>query len=288
MHRIDLLDRDMRTTVQICAMLGREFLMSDLVLVQRDCLGIQKASDDFDFSKKFLDKAVSDRILEVTIDEDVEHQEELNGMELDGGSDFHEDSLYRFRLDVFRTSVLYSMLESRRRDLHSIIAKALQRQQKEKFGDNFTDYRGMLKLFGHLKACADSVSAAELALKIGKEFENLGLSSQSLSLYKETIEIWDLDVHKDDDPDRTTIGGESFICSYHGDLCISYIWFYYLLILYLLRFAGIESQVVYAIGPTDLEYLIKIKIETGKCFANVHDGTKSALTYQDAYSVSRI
>uniref|UniRef100_A0A7S2LAG3 Uncharacterized protein n=1 Tax=Leptocylindrus danicus TaxID=163516 RepID=A0A7S2LAG3_9STRA len=254
MHRVDSLDREMRAAVQVCAVLGREFLMSDLVLVQRDCMGLQKAVDDFEFSKKFLDKAVNERILEVTIDEGNDYHDELNDMELDGGSDFHEDVLYRFRLDVFRTSVLYSMLESRRRDLHSVIAKALQRQQKQKHGDHSTDYRGMLKLFGHLKACADSVNAAELALKIGKEFENLGLSSQSLSLYNETVEIWDPCVHRDDDPERTTIG-------------------------------GIESQVVYAIGPTDLEYLIKVKIETGKCFANVHDGTKSALTYEDAYSI---
>ena len=50
--------------------------------------------------------------------------------------------------------------------------------------------------------------------------------------------------------------------------------------------SGMDSQIIESIGPTDLEYVIRLKIESGKCYANTHDGLQSAKMYENAYEVS--
>ena len=197
LHILDSLDRDMRQTVQILSILGREFFTSELILVHKMCLGLERSNDnnDYLFSKGKLDFAVKERILEIT---QVETSPE------DDFDESMEDSLYRFRLDVFRTSVINSMLESRRRDLHSTIARVLKAKIDSKDSTS-VNYRENLALFSHLKASGDSVNTASLALEIGKRFEKMGLFGQSLSLYNETLDLWNV---ASEDDDREYIGGE--------------------------------------------------------------------------------
>ena len=51
------------------------------------------------------------------------------------------------------------------------------------------DYGSKMKLWNHWKAAGEAGKAANLALEIGKSFEELGLHDQSIKLYEDTLEL---------------------------------------------------------------------------------------------------
>jgi len=201
LHTMDSLDQEIRQIVQTCSILGREFDLNDLVLVHKPCIGMHSSNnheEELEFTKPKLDVAIKARIIEIAENDD--------SLASDSSQKLHT---YRFRLDVFRLSVTNSMLESRRKDLHGIVAKAIKAYlKKHEIADNF-DFTGMIKLFNHLKSSDDSTNAASTALKIGKKFENLGLSSQSLELYRDTLCIWTSKSNSKENP-KNNIGGKNF------------------------------------------------------------------------------
>ena len=96
-----------------------------------------------------------------------------------------QDKSYTFSHDVWRTSILKLMLESRKKQIHSIIATSLETQARTET----MDYVSQMKLWNHWKAAGDAGKAANSALTIGKSFEELGLHDQSIKLYEETLEL---------------------------------------------------------------------------------------------------
>lgn len=96
-----------------------------------------------------------------------------------------QDKSYTFCHDVWRTSILNLMLESRKKQIHNIIATSLETQARTKA----MDYGSQMKLWHHWKAAGETGKAANLALAVGKRFEELGLHDQSIKLYEDTLEL---------------------------------------------------------------------------------------------------
>ena len=157
LHILDNLDREMRQTIQIMSVLGREFSTSDLVLVHKMCLGYKRSNDndDYTFSMTKLKQAIDENIIEIAKFHSSSRNADTGEFEVD---EQIEDNLYRFRLDVFRTSVINSMLGSRQRDLHSAIARVLKSELNKP--EKKATVREKLALFIHLKASGDSVGTA--------------------------------------------------------------------------------------------------------------------------------
>ena len=78
------------------------------------------------------------------------------------------------------------MLDSRKRDMHKIIALTFETGAH---GEIRKDFQSRIKLFSHWKAGGDFAKTASLALSIGKSFEEQCLNNQSIRLYSETLEM---------------------------------------------------------------------------------------------------
>jgi uncharacterized protein HemY len=97
------------------------------------------------------------------------------------------------------------MLESRKKQIHNIIATSLETQARTKA----MDYGSQMKLWHHWKAAGETGKAASLALAVGKRFEELGLHDQSIKLYEDTLELM-----KEQDADAADGIGGMCLCFY--------------------------------------------------------------------------
>ena len=73
------------------------------------------------------------------------------------------------------------MLDSRKREIHGIIADRLEKSVKGT-DDKNDDYSSMIKLFGHRKASGNMLKSAALALAIGESFVNILLNHQAINI----------------------------------------------------------------------------------------------------------
>jgi hypothetical protein len=72
--------------------------------------------------------------------------------------------------------------------MHLIIAITLEKQE----GQHADDHLSRMKLFSHWKASGESKKAASLALSIGKSFEELGLQDQSIKVFEDALDMWNV------------------------------------------------------------------------------------------------
>ena len=103
-----------------------------------------------------------------------------------GSKDSH--LVYTFCHDVWRTTILNLMLDSRKCDMHLTIAKTLEKLD----GHHTDDYLSRMKLFSHWRASGESKKAAALALSIGGSFEELGLQDQSIKVFQDALAMWNV------------------------------------------------------------------------------------------------
>lgn len=212
LHRIDSFDASVRNVLNLGAVLGSSFEMIELVAVLQQ---ISKEQSDIKTvlkkAKDALDVAVSEGILDVTqeggdfieegnedgfLGQSMRFQESYHESYHSFGSDsplatLGESSphlVYIFCHDIWRTTILNLMLDSRKRDMHKTIAKTLEKQE----GQNKGDYLSRMKLFSHWKASGESKKAASLALSIGKSFEELGLQDQSIKVFQDALDMWNV------------------------------------------------------------------------------------------------
>jgi hypothetical protein len=298
-HRLDNFDQLVRVVLNLGAVLGSSFELRDIINVTHR---FSNQSVEAGYSRKIvsaLDLLVSEGILlevnlgvddeiinvvlapETVEEESTEQNDWKTDNEVDDQNDGPEDNgsidtlefpdkSYTFCHDVWRTSILNLMLESRKKQIHNIIATSLETQART----TSMDYGSQMKLWNHWKAAGEAGKAANLALEIGRNFEELGLHDQSIKLYEDTLELMKM---RDGDA-ADSIGG----------MCQRWVWwkrdcnfsnsFAF--------FSGFSIQVLQSITRTDLEYLIKVHIALGKELANVHRGADSVVAYQNALQVS--
>lgn len=101
----------------------------------------------------------------------------------DNESDGQPVTKYAFYHAVWRTALLNIMLEGRKRDLHRVLAETLEDQDV-----GVGDYMFNTKLFNHWINSGNFGKSAQLAVALGKHFEErLGLPAQSIRLYNESL-----------------------------------------------------------------------------------------------------
>jgi class 3 adenylate cyclase len=185
LHRIDTLDINVRNLLNVGAILGMSFRLSDLLEVIRDA----DVRED-DLRKQTLESlqtAITEGIM------DRVDTPDLSGEvgKVESGSD---DELFVFHFDVWRRTLLGLMLDSRKRNVNKKIAHFMEdRMKKESMSVEFRK-----KICGHWKAAGDTTKATDTTLSIGLSLEDeLGLPDDSIALYEEMMELWGWD--KDDE-----------------------------------------------------------------------------------------
>ena len=110
---------------------------------------------------------------------------------------------------MWRSNVLTTMLKARKMELHRAIAEALEQDQSAIL--ERSDIARLLTLFDHWKSCGDFRKAAPLALAVGTRLNEWDLSTQSLELYKDALEMcFEIVEHVDERNGR-----------HHGKLAVS-------------------------------------------------------------------
>ena len=158
--------------LNIGAVVGLSFSLDDLVAVQ---MRTSDATEDTvrKLAESSLKAAVEEGILEKRV------------LSADGESDGKPITKYAFYHAVWRNALLNLMLVGRKNDLHRTIAESLEEKELEP-----GDYISSTKLFNHWVNCNNFTKAAELALSVGKYFEEkLGLPAQSIRLYNEALDL---------------------------------------------------------------------------------------------------
>lgn len=208
----------MRQVLHICAVFGKEFELNEVVAVCRGWLWIEESDEDSCVEK--IVSALNVAVNEGIIDESYEGGEELKIEDLDDDfeteknpSDASQEERavgniqYRFRHDMWREAILKLLLDSRKREIHSVIADSLEKSM-ENAPDSSGDYSSMIKLFGHRKASGNTAKASTLALAIGGSFVNIFLNNQAINIYNDALAMW---LPTSEETDTDAIAGKELI-----------------------------------------------------------------------------
>lgn len=198
-------------------MFGREFELSDVTTVCRGWLMIEEGYEE---SYVRIVHALNDAVSEGIIDEIYEGGQDQKHGEFDEELETDDETLeaseieklkhynvqYRFHHDTWRENILKQLLDSRKKEIHSIIADSLETSMNE--GDMNTDYCFMVKLFNHRKASGNTMKVSSLALAIGESFVNIFLNNQAIHIYDEALAMW---VSIPDDDILDTVAGNEIL-----------------------------------------------------------------------------
>lgn len=97
----------------------------------------------------------------------------------------HVDRHFEFSHDMWRTTVLATMLKGRKTELHRLIAAAMEKDQVKIL--KRSDLARLLTLFEHWKACGEFLKAAPLAMTVGTRLNEWDLLHQSIDLYRDAL-----------------------------------------------------------------------------------------------------
>uniref|UniRef100_A0A7S4W7A5 Guanylate cyclase domain-containing protein n=1 Tax=Ditylum brightwellii TaxID=49249 RepID=A0A7S4W7A5_9STRA len=189
LHRLDRFKSEARTLLQVCAVLGFEFSLLELLSVQsrvqRKRTKVQKIHD-------VLQKACLERILMETCRGGRSSSEKglATNIKISKSqkqdNELIEERSYRFSHAIWRNCVLGTMLRERKRDLHRLIATIME---KNGF-DDVADIRSSMKLFGHLRESGQLMKATRIGYKIGKYLSSDLLHRQSIDFCLGVFEMW--------------------------------------------------------------------------------------------------
>jgi predicted ATPase len=195
LNRFDALGAQVRKVLHTCAILGNSFSLFDLARVHPEL--------DFHSVEDALNVAVAEMILfELGEDDDKSafSASSTGGSHSKPGSssvefsrtssriDVEGERNFEFSHDMWRTTVLATLLEARKIELHRRIAIAME---KENATDTLerNDPSRLLALFEHWKSCGDFLKAAPLALTVGSKLYEWDLLHQSMDLYHDALEM---------------------------------------------------------------------------------------------------
>ncbi|GAX16256.1 adenylate cyclase 10 [Fistulifera solaris] len=176
LHRVDALDVEVRSTLNIAAVLGDKFALGDLVRV----LMAGADSQEKDVRKKVassLKVAVLEGILVL---HDVKDNV-LKGKQAD--FDANSDSTtFSFFKSTWRTTILGLMLGSRQRDVHRKTAENMELRLSAD-----SSLQDWLKLFVHWKSSGSTHNAAKVALSIGSLVEETPEAIESIKVFESSL-----------------------------------------------------------------------------------------------------
>lgn len=192
LHRIDSFDVAVRNILNIAAVLGKSFSLKEVIAVLKENHDMREDVLQTE-AVAALEMAVNEGILREDIIE--ENEDSYHDASTRSGKEAKEKSdqtTYAFYHSIWRSTILSLMLDARKKDVHKKIALSMEKEMKK----DGTDFEFQMKLLGHWKSSGNTGKLTELALDVGKHFEqNLGLPSQSIRVYEEALEAW-----KDDKP----------------------------------------------------------------------------------------
>ena len=185
----------MRKTLHICAVLGEDFDVSDLLAVAETSSSVDRST----VLNTLLDE------LQVATNEDI--LQEIQGhiseqTDRDLVDDISQDRFetefslgeagtlsmrYRFTHNAWKNAILGMLLVSRKRDMHKTIALAFEAREALL---KRMDYKSRMKLFNHWKESGERIKAANIAIDVLKKFELFGLQNQSLTVIKDALGMW--------------------------------------------------------------------------------------------------
>ena len=236
LHRVDSFDISVRNVLNVGALLGMSFSLRGILEVLKD--GETKEADLKKEIVESLRGAVNEGI--IYFGEDKESQSISHEALASNGA------LFTFHLDVWRSTLLGLMLDSRKRTVHKKISQWLiSRMETETVS---IEYRK--RICDHWKAAGDTDKATTTALAIGKILEDeLKKPLESIALYEEMMELWGWD--KDDE--------ESI--------------------------AGFSGQVLELIGVSDLSSIVSLMVAHGRAKGLTGEHTEMVAVYEDALRV---
>jgi hypothetical protein len=193
LNRFDALGAQVRKILHTCAVLGNSFSLFDLARVHPEL--------DFHSVEDALNVAVSEMIL-FELGEDDEKSafsssSHGNSNSKPGSSivefsrtssrvDVEGERNFEFSHDMWRTTVLTTLLEARKIELHRRIAIAMEKEN-DGHALEHNDPSRLLALFEHWKSCGDFLKAAPLALTVGAKLHEWELANQSIELYRDAL-----------------------------------------------------------------------------------------------------
>jgi predicted ATPase len=203
LHRIDSFDVAVRNVLNVAAVLGKSFTLKEVIAV---------LLESHDMRQDILEKEAASS-LGMAVMEGILRQEEAPD---DGGGEGEEDeseardykdkpktTVYSFYHSIWQTTILSLMLDARKRDVHSKIATSMEKGMS-KDGSSF---EFQMKLLGHWKNSGNTSKLTNLALDVGKRFEQkLGMPTQSIRVYEEALDAWK--GKDDDDKPPEEVGGK--------------------------------------------------------------------------------
>lgn len=193
LNRFDALDSPVRKVLHTCAVLGNSFSLSDLTRVHPEI-------DVFSL-KDALSVALSEMILVEIVEDDEKSVNSTStaGSALKLGSSVaafskipsevptNGDRNYEFSHDMWRSTVLATMLKGRKTELHRRIAIAMEKDRVRIL--ERSDLAGLLSLFEHWKACGEFLKAAPLAMTVGTRLNEWDLLQQSVDLFRDALDM---------------------------------------------------------------------------------------------------
>lgn len=179
----------MRTILQLCAVLGENFYLSDLMHIFDDSAITESKEERKRALNDAMDDAISERIINELIakcagDSEEDIEEEARGMRtnltIDPG-----DRLFKFSNERWLKSVLSTMLDERIRDIHRKVAEVMEScglPDSERC--SIEDH---IKLFNHWKMGGNVHKAVSIALYVAMKFSGWDYLDQCLSLLHESL-----------------------------------------------------------------------------------------------------
>jgi hypothetical protein len=194
LNRFDALDVRVRTLLQTCAVLGNSFALTDLIRVHpginereieqaleiatEEIILIEILEEEEDSKSAF---STSTGGSESKFGSSIEYSKTSSGLNVVG------DRYFEFSHDMWRNTVLKTMLRERKIKLHRLIAEAMEKDQLRIL--QRSDIARLLTLFDHWKSCGDFCKAAPMALAVGTRLEEWDLTAQSLDLYQDALDM---------------------------------------------------------------------------------------------------
>jgi predicted ATPase len=225
-NKIDSLDAPVRTTLHLCSVLGSEFELFEIITVYQSWLQFDDSQKSYraKLIMESLNAAVNEGIIEEIyeggqLDDsekaegDVALAEDVFGEIMFASKQKKLDRLanisYRFHHDMWRENILRMMLDSRKRDLHRVIAESLDTDFSVGEEVKVSNYYSMIKLLRHRKLSGNATKTISLALEVGRSLINVCMSAQALKIFDEAIDMLRKNGKADcDDMDKVS-GGES-------------------------------------------------------------------------------
>ena len=266
LQSLDALKPLVRTHLNLGAILGSTFELMDVVTVFEHSRGVTPDEREAHAQsvQESLEEAASVNILVV---------ENQSMQSIRFSSSDHpfaaQNVTYKFAHDVWRSNILRLTLNEWKKDMHSLIAQSMETAMDSQLSN---DYRLLTKLFCHWKESGSAKKAASLALKMGRSLEDIGLTHQSLIVYRESLDMWKaMDSNGVADE---SIGGR-LLQRLSGAFGLS-----------LTCVEGLSMQLLEELESDDVELLIKLNVALGRCYTNLLEQKESVNAYQTALNVS--